>query len=90
MIESEREKSLSNAKLNVTNNTAICQLHWLSNFDTREVHGKMHPKNPPSVWPVVPKSQIPTHSAVQRDIKNISTTAWNLTSDKMNAFFRIR
>lgn len=44
-------------------------LHWPSNFDTIDVHGKMHPKNPPSVWLGVPKSQIPIPSVVQKDIK---------------------
>ena len=46
-------KSVSNANLNVT---VICQQHWPSNFDNIEVHGKILPKNPPSVWPGVPSS----------------------------------
>ena len=50
--ERERElwiKSVPNANLNVTNNNVICQQHWPTNFDTIEVHGKIRPKNPPSV-----------------------------------------
>ena len=69
----EREqwiKSVLNANLNITYNTVICQQHWPSNFDTIEAHGKICPKGPPSVWPGVPRSQIPTPSAVQRNIKN--------------------
>ena len=62
-------KSVPNANLNVTNNTVICQQYWLSNFNTIEIHGKICPKNPPSVWPGVPSSQIPTPSAIQRNIK---------------------
>ena len=62
-------KSVPNASLNVTNNTVICQQHWPSDFDTIEVHRKIHPKNPSFVWPGVPSSQIPTPSAVQRNIK---------------------
>ena len=70
----EREqwiKSVPNANLNVTNNTVIYQQHGPSNFDTIEVHGKICPKNPPSVWPDVPSNQIPTPSAVQRNIKKL-------------------
>ena len=71
-IKDKREqwiKSVPNANLNVTNNTVICQQHWSSNFDTIEVHGKIHPKNSPSVWPGMPSSQIPTPSAVQKEYK---------------------
>lgn len=50
----------------------------------------MHPKNPPSVWLGVPKSQIPIPSVVQKDIKKNSSIAQNQIDDKMNAFFRIR
>ena len=66
------DKIIPNANLNVTNDTVICQQHWPSNFDTIEVHRKICPKNPPSVWPGVPSSQIQTPSAVQRNIKKIS------------------
>ena len=58
-------KSVPNTNLNVTNNTVICP----SNFDIINVHGKIHPKSPPSVYPGVPSSQMPTPSAVQRNIK---------------------
>ena len=61
--------SVPNANLNVTNNTVICQQHWPSNCDSIEVHGKIHPKNPPSLWPGVPSSQMPIPSAFQRNIK---------------------
>ena len=49
-------KSVPNVNLNVTNNSVICQQQWPSKFDTIEVHGKIHPKNPPSVWPVVQRN----------------------------------
>ena len=88
----EREqwiKSVANANLNVTNNTVICQQHWPSNLDTIEVHGKMCPKNPPSVWPGVLSSQIPTSSAVQRNIKNTSSIVRNHIADELNAFLEL-
>ena len=64
-------KSVPNTNMNVRNNTVICQLHWHSNFDTKEVHGKMHLKNLPSVWPGVPESHIPISSAVKKDIQKL-------------------
>ena len=47
------------------------------------------PQNPPSVWLGVPRSQIPTSSSIQRDIKNTSSTAQNKIDDEMNAFFKL-
>ena len=89
----EREqwiKSVPNANLNVTNNNVICQEHWPSDFDTIEVHGKIRPKNPPSVCPGVSTSQIPTSSAVQRTIKKPPVLLEiNLLMNLM-LFFRIR
>lgn len=88
----EREqwiKSVPNANLNVTNNTVICQQHWPSNFDTIKVNGKIRPKNLPSVWPGVPSSQIPTPSAVQRNIKKTSSTVRNQIADELNAFLEL-
>ena len=64
---------MPNANLNVSNNTVIYQQHWPSNFDTIEVHEKICPKNPPSVWPGIPSSQISAPSAIQRNIKKKKT-----------------
>ena len=47
-----------------------------------------YPKNPLSVWLGVPRSQIPTSSAIQWDIKNTSSTAQNKIDDEMNDFFK--
>ena len=90
--EDEREqwiKSVPNTNLNVNNNTVIFQQHWPSNFDTIEVHGKIYPKNPPSVWLGVPSSQILTPSAVQRNIKKNSCTVRNQIADELNAFLEL-
>ena len=82
-------KSVPNANLNVTNNTVICQQYWPSNFDTIEVHGKIRPKNPLLVWPGVPSSQIPTLSAVQRNIKKTSSPVRNQIADGLSAFLEL-
>ena len=36
-------KSVPSTNLTVRNNTTICQLDWLSNFDTTDSHGEMCP-----------------------------------------------
>ena len=87
--QDERErwrKSIPNANLKVTDNTVICQKHWPSDFETIAVHGKIRPKNPPSVWPCVPSSQIPTTSTVPRSTKKTSSTVRNQKPDEMNTF----
>ena len=56
-------------------------------MDAIEVHGKIRPKNPSSVWPGVPSSQIPTPSTVQRNIfKKTSSTVRNQIANDLNAF----
>ena len=87
----EREqwmKSVPNANPNVTYNPVICQKHWPSNVDSIKVHGEILPKNSPSIWPGVPNSQIPTSSAVQRNIKPPSTVT-NQIGDKLDAFLEL-
>ena len=61
---SDKEKwmqAVPNSNLIVSDNTVICELHWPKNFETLKVRGgKLRPKNPPSLWPGIPLSQIPT------------------------------
>ena len=45
--------------------------------------------NPPSLWPDVPSSQIPTPSDIERDIKKILSTARNKIDDIMNVFLEL-
>ena len=58
-------------------------------FDTIEVHGKICPKNPPSVRPGVPGSQRPTPSVVLRNIKKTSDTVRNQIADELNVFLEL-
>ena len=43
--------------------SVICEVNWpFSNYATATLRGKTRPKDPPSVWPGVPTSCIPTTS----------------------------
>ena len=70
--ERERWKNVvPNANLNVTDNTVVCRLHWPSSCEKVVVRGKQRPKHPPSVWPGVSQSQIPTPLPSPRITKKI-------------------
>ena len=88
--DDEREKwvkAVLNANLTINSNTVICELHWPPNFEVVKVRGgKIRPKNPPSVWPNVPLSQIPTASAPGRTTTRTSSNVRNVKNDELEAF----
>ena len=77
-----------NGNLTVTSYTVLCELHWPKKFLTiKERGGKFKTKNPPSVWPEVPSSQVSTPSARKRTIKRTSSAVRNSKDDdKLNLF----
>ena len=54
--------------LHTSVNSVICEVHWTSNYATVTLRGKTRPKVPPSVWPGVPTSCIPTPVPKERTI----------------------
>ena len=55
--------------LHTSVNSVICEVHWTSNnYATVTLRGKTGPKDPPSVWPGVPTSCIPTPVPKERTI----------------------
>ena len=77
-----------NANLTVNSYTVLCELHWPKKVLTIEVWGgKLSPKNPPSVWPGVPSSQISTPSALEHTTKRTSSAVRNSKDDTSNLFF---
>ena len=80
-------KAVPNANLTVNSNIVLCELHWPKKFETIKVRGrKLRPKNPPSVWPRVPTSQIPTPLASERTTKRTSSAVRNSKDDELNLF----
>ena len=89
--ESERKlwiNVIPNDKLNVTKDTVVCELHWPTGFETITVRGKQRPKHPPSVWPNVPTSQIPTAAPPPRTTKRSSCFDRNMEEDQLAAFLK--
>ena len=78
--------AIPNANLVVTKHTVVCELHWPTGFETISVKGCQRPKNPPSVWPNVPSSQIPTPIAPSRQTKRASCSQRNQQEDQLAAF----
>ena len=79
-------KAIPNANLRVTDNSVVCELHWPPDFPTVKVHGKLRPKDPPSVWPGVPKSQIPSPIPVPRSTKRKTFDVRSLEEDELEKF----
>ena len=48
--------------------------------------GKLRQKNPPSVWPGIPLSQVPTPSAPKRTTQRASSTLRNFQKDELECF----
>ena len=82
--ETERAAWISvipNANFTAKTDTVICELHWPHGFETISKCGKSRPKNPPSVWPNVPSSQIPTPGTSPRTTKRTSTSVRNRSTE---------
>lgn len=78
--------AIPNDKLVVSKNTVVCELHWPSGFETISCRGKQRPKHPPSVWPNVPASQIPTPAPPPRTTVRSSCSHRNTEQDELTAF----
>ena len=86
--EEERErwiKVIPNANLKVMNDTVICNLHWPHDFEKIEKNGKIPQKNPPSIWPGIPSSQLSTVPPPERKT-NKTCIKRNEKPDELSAF----
>jgi hypothetical protein len=78
--------AIPNAKFTFSKNTVVCELHWPSGFEKVSKKGKTRPKDPPSVWPNVPSSQIPSPAPPPRTTKRSSCSERNTEEDQLAAF----
>lgn len=74
-------EAVPNAKLVVSQDTVVCELHWPPGYASVSTRGKLRPKYPPSIWPNVPLSQIPTPARPSRKTKNSSCFERNREED---------
>ena len=65
----------------------LCAKHWPSDFETtKSVNGKIRPKHPPTVFPGVPSSEIPTPEPLPRPTKRASFEVRTTLEDQMGKF----
>ena len=74
-----------NVKLN-SKESVICSKHWPSDYQTMKDYGKERPCNPPSVWPGVPQSCVPTPPPPSRPAKRTSFEVRAEQPDEMVEF----
>ena len=58
---------MPNAILIVNESTVVCELLCQACYETKSENEKLRPKDPPSVWPGVPVSQIPSTSKPSKE-----------------------
>ena len=87
--ETEKEKwmkAIPNANLRVSKDTVVCALHWPSGFEEIKVNGKPRPKEPLSIWPGVPSSQVPASSPPPQPTKNACSSKRSIEEDLLSEF----
>lgn len=81
-------KSLPFKNLETSKHSVICQKHWPASFKTVSKKGKLRPSEPPSVWPGVPRSCVPTPTAPLRPTKRSSLAIRGSQPDEMDQFLQ--
>ena len=66
--------------------TSVCIDHWPKGFKTVMVHGKVRPRNPPSIFPNIPLSMLPTPADKPRTTTRTSLEVRTSQEDELNAF----
>ena len=79
-------KATRNANLRVKKDTAVFALHRPSGFEEIKVNGKSRPKDPSSIWPGVPSSQVTTSSAPPRPTKKACSSTRSSEEDELSEF----
>ena len=68
------KKNLPYKNLDFNKNTVICVKHWPENYAVRGKGHHERPAEPPSVWPGVPRSCVPTPLPPPRPTQRTSLT----------------
>ena len=80
-------KAIPNANLRASKETVVSALNWPSGFEEIKVNGKSRPKDPPSIWPGVTSSQVPTWSPPRPTKKACSSTR-SVEEDQLSGILR--
>ena len=68
--------------------TPVCEIHWPKGYPTIRVHGKVQPRDAPSIFPGVPKSMIPTPPSKPRPTSKTSLTVCGKKEDELTSFLQ--
>ena len=69
-------------------NTVVCIKHFPEGFETVSVKGKLRPKNPPSVFPDLPKSLIPTSVPKARTTCRSRSSVRSVEPDQLQEYLQ--
>ena len=70
----------------ITNNMGVCRAHWPPDMETKQYRGKIVPVNPPSVFPNIPESCVPTPEPKPRPTVASSSSVRNTVPDDYEKF----
>lgn len=79
-------KAIPNKDFVPTEHKGVCALHWPPGFETIRIGGHDVPKYPPSVWPHIPSSQVPTPPPPPRPTSRASSSVRTREEDQLSDF----
>ena len=68
--------------------TSVCEIFWPKGYPAIRVHGKVRPRDPPSIFPGVPKSMIPTQPSKPRPTSKTSLTVRRKKEDELTSLLQ--
>ena len=68
--------------------SSVCEIHWPKGYSTIRVHGKVRPRDPPSIFPGVPKSMIPRPPSKPRPTSKTSLKVRGKKEDELTSFLQ--
>ena len=68
--------------------TVVCIKHFPDGFETVSVKGRLRPKNPPSIFPNLPKSLVPTPVPLARTTFRSSSSVRSVESDQLEEYLQ--
>ena len=93
LSQDEEEKKkwifvIPKANLVVSKYTAVCGKHWPNDAEMIKAHGKLRPKNPPSVFLGIPSSCRSSQSSNSRKTNQTLSEIRNRFPDEMEEFIK--
>ena len=76
------------ANLVVSKYTAVCGNHWPNDAEMIKVHGKLRPKNPPSVFPGISSGCLSSQPSTSRKTNRTLSEIRNQHPDEMEGFIK--